>query len=101
MNIIKKFPSAQAVRELGSAGLQDYMFERRLKLLRIGILTAAADGESEIGTDYIDDRLKEYLIENGYTVIKRSDFLYVISWAKENPSEVEICLYNDDENYPF
>ena len=93
MNIIKEFPNADQVRELTPVGLQSYIFEQRLKLLRKRILAAAAMGENEIKVNYVYDEVKEYLTEKGYTVTKKLDNLYVISWAeKTNPNTVNINI---------
>lgn len=81
MDIVKKFPSAEEVRELTPVGLQSYIFEQRLKLLRKRILAAAAMGENEIKVRYVYDEVREYLIEKGYTVTKKHDNLYIISWV--------------------
>ena len=93
MNIIKEFPNADQVRELTPVGLQSYIFEQRLKLLRKRILAAAAMGENEIKVNYVYDEVKEYLTEKGYIVTKKFDNLYVISWAeKTNPNTVNINI---------
>lgn len=84
MNIVKNFPRAEEVRELTPVGLQSYIFEQRLKLLRKRILAAAGMGENEIKVNYVYDEVKEYLIEKGYKVIKKHENLYIISWAKED-----------------
>ena len=93
MNIIKEFPNADQVRELTPVGLQSYIFEQRLKLLRKRILAAAAMGENEIKVNYVYDEVKEYLTEKGYTITKKFDNLYVISWAeKTSPNTVNINI---------
>lgn len=83
MNIIKEFPCAEVVRELTPVGLQSYIFEQRLKLLRKRILAAAAMGEHEIKVFYVHDEVREYLTEKGYNVIKKHDNLYIISWLEQ------------------
>ena len=92
MNIIKEFPCAEVVRELTPVGLQSYIFEQRLKLLRKRILAAAAMGEHEIKVFYVHDEVKEYLIEKGYNVTKKHDNLYIISWAKSEDNEVNVNI---------
>ena len=90
MDIIKSFPCAEEVRELTPVGLQSYIFEQRLKLLRKRILAAAGMGENEIKVNYVYDEVKEYLIEKGYKVVKKHENLYVISWAKEDDKIINI-----------
>ena len=93
MNIIKDFPNAEEVRELTPVGLQSYIFEQRLKLLRKRILAAAAMGENEIKVNYVYDEVKEYLIEKGYNVTKKQESMYVISWAENiKPNTVNINI---------
>lgn len=100
MNIIKEFPSAEQVRELTPVGLQSYVFEQRLKLLRKRILAAAAMGENEIKVNYVYDEVKDYLGEKGYTITKKHDNLYVISWLKKPESEKAVNInINIDKNY--
>lgn len=99
MNIIKDFPNAEEVRELTPVGLQSYIFEQRLKLLRKRILAAAAMGENEIKVNYVYDEVKEYLIEKGYVVTKKHDNLYIISWVEASPSNVVNININVDKKY--
>ena len=99
MDIIKDFPNAEEVRELTPVGLQSYIFEQRLKLLRKRILAAAAMGENEIKVNYVYDEVKEYLIEKGYNVAKKQENMYVISWAENiKPNTVNINI-NFDKKY--
>ena len=100
MDIIKEFPSAEQVRELTPIGLQSYIFEQRLKLLRKRILAAAAMGENEIKVNYVYDEVKEYLSERGYIITKKYDNLYVISWIKKpEPAKAVNININIDKNY--
>lgn len=99
MDIIKDFPNAEEVRELTPVGLQSYIFEQRLKLLRKRILAAAAMGKNEIKVNYVYDEVKEYLIEKGYNVTKKQENMYVISWAENiKPNTVNINI-NFDKKY--
>ena len=82
MDIIKNFPDANTVREMTPIGLQTWAFEHRLELLMTRILAAAAMGETEIKVNYVYEMVREYLAEKGYTVTKKNDILYVISWGK-------------------
>ena len=84
MNILKKFPDAETVREMTPVGLQTWAFEHRLELLMTRILAAAAVGETEIKVNYVYDAVKEYLIEKGYTITKKNELLYVISWGAKS-----------------
>lgn len=101
MNIVKDFPRAEEVRELTPIGLQTYIFEQRLKLLRKRILAAAAMGENEIKVNYVYDEVKDYLTEKGYTVTKKYDNLYIISWIdnKTNSNTVNININIDKKNF--
>lgn len=100
MDIIKEFPSAEQVRELTPIGLQSYVFEQRLKLLRKRILAAAAMGENEIKVNYVYDEVKDYLNEKGYIITKKHDNLYVISWLKKPESSKAVNInINIDKNY--
>ena len=83
MDIMKNFPDAETVRDLTPVGLQTFIFEQRLKLLRKRILAAAAMGENEIKVMYVYDEVKDYLEEKGYKVTKKYDNLYIISWAAQ------------------
>ena len=84
MNIMKKFPDAEQVREMTPVGLQTWAFEQRLELIMKRILAAAAMGETNIKVNYVYDAVKEYLIEKGYTITKRNELLYEISWAENS-----------------
>lgn len=81
MDIMNSFPNAQTVREYTEEGLRDWLFERRLELLKDSILMAAAHHMKEIDT-YLTDDEKDFLIEQSYEVTEKDESNnYEVSWA--------------------
>lgn len=81
MNILKIFPSAEEVRmsKITPAMFDSYIFERELEMILNYI--ANYSSQNQITVKKLSNLTKEYLIEQGYTIIP-DNCHYIISWEE-------------------